>query len=30
MKNKTYAKIENKDKLELLITELPNIDDNEV
>ena len=30
MKNKTYAKIENKNDLELLITELPDIHDNEV
>ena len=30
MKNKTYAKIENKNNLELLITELPDIHDNEV
>ena len=30
MKNKTYAKIENKIDLELLITELPDINDNEV
>jgi len=30
MKNKTYAKIENKNDLELLFTELPDIHDNEV